>query len=386
MLWRFKPNWQNGVIESLEWATSVLRTRDGSEQRRMLRMQPRRRFQFNFTLKQSESQSFDNFLWENQSGLIYAPVWMDKSKTIGPTSGNIIQCDTVNKSYTAGQYVLLLSQTDYEILTIQSVAPELITTTANLTKSWPTDTEVYPVYYAGIEGNVAFTRQTDYHITGSVQQLLEPVTSDAYLPDQSAPVTLDGYEYFTTRPNWAGGFAMSQNFPLETVDSITGPIERSKISDLPETIRPVRFLLKTREEIRQFREFVARRKGRLKPFLMPSWFSDLKPAAGIMSNDTRIFCENNGQADVGNIAERKHIYIRIGHVTYTREVTDVQLSGDFVEVSFVPPLGGTYAKDQILGIYFVSPFRLASDAVTIEWQTDSIATVDLQVVNVKRQS
>ncbi|MEL2255713.1 hypothetical protein, partial [Klebsiella pneumoniae] len=46
--WPFAPDWADGVQESLEWLTELLTSTSGVEQRRSLRLSPRRSFEAEF--------------------------------------------------------------------------------------------------------------------------------------------------------------------------------------------------------------------------------------------------------------------------------------------------------------------------------------------------
>lgn len=48
--WAWPPNWADGVEERLEWLTDVLTSRSGMEQRRALRVAPRRSFEASFVV------------------------------------------------------------------------------------------------------------------------------------------------------------------------------------------------------------------------------------------------------------------------------------------------------------------------------------------------
>ena len=61
-IWTFRPNWSGGVTERLEWLTDVLPSRVGAEQRRGLRLSPRRSLEFQLLLHGEERTFFDLML------------------------------------------------------------------------------------------------------------------------------------------------------------------------------------------------------------------------------------------------------------------------------------------------------------------------------------
>jgi hypothetical protein len=61
-VWSIKPNWVNGIREKLSWLTDVLASSYGTEQRRALRLSPRREFEMTFNPVDEARSYFDLFL------------------------------------------------------------------------------------------------------------------------------------------------------------------------------------------------------------------------------------------------------------------------------------------------------------------------------------
>ncbi len=68
--WPFAPDWSDGVQESLEWLTELLTSTSGVEQRRSLRLSPRRSFEAEFYAEGRERVLLDLSLagWADESG------------------------------------------------------------------------------------------------------------------------------------------------------------------------------------------------------------------------------------------------------------------------------------------------------------------------------
>ena len=65
-LWTFPPNWNSPIKETLEWLTDVLQSPSGAEQRRALRLAPRRSFTFEVLVHQAQRTRAD--LWAHVLG------------------------------------------------------------------------------------------------------------------------------------------------------------------------------------------------------------------------------------------------------------------------------------------------------------------------------
>ena len=63
-----KPNWANGWLERLMWATDVLTARDGTEQRVGLRAKPRRSLEFSILVGSADAALLDVLLsaWQSR--------------------------------------------------------------------------------------------------------------------------------------------------------------------------------------------------------------------------------------------------------------------------------------------------------------------------------
>lgn len=76
-VWSIPPNWQDGIGETLEWRTSVQASARGAEQRRGMRLSPRRSFEVTFTPRGPIRTLFDLFIMRAGGSEIYFPVWPD---------------------------------------------------------------------------------------------------------------------------------------------------------------------------------------------------------------------------------------------------------------------------------------------------------------------
>jgi hypothetical protein len=121
ILFAFPPNWGQGMTEKLEWKTDILRSFSGSEQRRILRRNPRRSFTYTLRVWRDEAQAFDNILWGWQKKYYGLPVWTDKARlTATATSGDAaIAFPTANLSFALdGLGVIFDDFNNYEVFEI----------------------------------------------------------------------------------------------------------------------------------------------------------------------------------------------------------------------------------------------------------------------------
>jgi hypothetical protein len=79
-LWTIRPNWREGILERLSWLTDVLGGSWGTEQRRALRLSPRRQFEINFNPIDAARSYFE--LWLHRYGSIefMVPLFHDRGR------------------------------------------------------------------------------------------------------------------------------------------------------------------------------------------------------------------------------------------------------------------------------------------------------------------
>jgi len=69
------PNWQGGILEKLEYLTNVLPSSTDAEQRRMLRVHPRRSFEVSFLREKDERARLDSFVSGHGHEPFLVPLW-----------------------------------------------------------------------------------------------------------------------------------------------------------------------------------------------------------------------------------------------------------------------------------------------------------------------
>src|SRR3546814_9546243 len=77
-VWSIRPNWREGVLERLEWLTDVLSSTIGVEQRRALRVSPRRYIEITVNPTGNERSFLDLVLHKMGSDKWLFPLWWDQ--------------------------------------------------------------------------------------------------------------------------------------------------------------------------------------------------------------------------------------------------------------------------------------------------------------------
>lgn len=380
-LWPFAPNWKNPVDEFLEWSTNVITAHDGSEQRIQLRSEARRGIEYEFLLGREDSQRFDSITWGWQNRMFAVPYWQYQTRLTADVAAGAtsIPANTTDAGFVVGETAAIYANAGaYEVVEIASVTPTSIELTRGTLNSWGSGTRLFPVSISKVLGNIPVTRQTSAALTGRVSFMANPVVNDSFTPEASAPTTYNGYEVITRQPDWQGGVSNDIDYPNDTVDFSVGPLDISVTRDTPVLMKRYRWLLRNRAAVREFREFLKRRSGMAVPVYVPSWHEDLTLSSAISSSATTISCLNRDFFSlVGVDPARAHLMIRArSGAIYYRPITTVSLAGETVVLGIGTALGLTLQPTDVKAIHFLGLYRLAADRVTLEWQTDSVATVD----------
>jgi hypothetical protein len=177
--WTFRPNWDGGVEERMEWVTDVQTSYDGAEQRISLRTNPRRFMSYNFMLdNNADRRKFEAMLFNWGARTWLVPIW---------TEGNVLSAELTSGSSgitlarASGDWqdnrtaIIMngLGAFDYEIIRISTVAGTVVTFSENTTRTWPAGSVIYPASTALLENSLKlnrFTRDTEY---GSCQMNLK---------------------------------------------------------------------------------------------------------------------------------------------------------------------------------------------------------------------
>ena len=97
--WALTPDWATPIEEKLGWKTDKLRAWDGTEQRRALRIAPRRNVKIATWMSKQDKQFVENqlFAW---GALIWAlPIWWDGQRLSAPSNPGdmLVLADTVGR-------------------------------------------------------------------------------------------------------------------------------------------------------------------------------------------------------------------------------------------------------------------------------------------------
>ena len=369
------PDWANGIRERLIWATDIMQSPRGAEQRRAIRLAPRRELNADLIVDGRERQAFDMAMFGWGARIWAVPIWPEiQLLSSGVDAGALeIPCDTSHLDFRDNGLALLRGETSfhYETVEIQSIAADALTLKRPLQMSWPAGTRLYPARTARLSQVPELARKTDMMQTASVNfEVMEPSDWPAVMP----ATTYRSFPVYDAVPEESQDLTSSfANLTLLLDNGSAIP----RLQDTSGKAMPVllhRWQLYGRAERAAFRSFLYALDGRRVPVWIPTHADDLTLVATITSNAAVMDIAAIGytrfaQTKVGRWDIR--IWLRDGSVFYRRITAAAEISTEVERLVIDSSFGITITPDDVMRISFLQLVRSDSDSVEIEHVTDS---------------
>lgn len=260
------------VNETLQFLSDPMESYNGTEQNLQLRAKPRQSFQYQIPVKPSTDPS----IWNTSYGAIRkkwaVPVWHD-AQNVGTVAAGAdhVLCDTTYYDLRPSSLAMLFNLCGtYQILEIDDIESDRI----NISGTTDAISNAYliPVRIGYVTGSI--TKPTN-GFTGKVSINFFVLDTAEYTP--SAPTQyLSNDIYFSPGLTDAGGVETSFNMREDVIDYDLGEREVRTPWALPKFGRPHRVLMATKEERKEYRDFIYRRLGKVRPFWLPTFENNLR--------------------------------------------------------------------------------------------------------------
>ncbi|HEX7647399.1 MAG TPA: hypothetical protein VF450_08330 [Noviherbaspirillum sp.] len=366
--WALTPDWSQGVRETLQFKTDVMIAWSGAEQRRALRIAPRRQFQFTAPMGQQERRFIEAALFAWSSMVWALPIFSDGQRlTSALLPGALtVACDTVNRDFRAGGLAILITDAaHYEVLQITSVTNTALALTNAVAGSWPVGSRLYPVRTARLVSYPKITRSNSQFAT--VQPSFVTVEPCDWTPASGLP-QYRGYPVLENSPDDSASADASYERESNLIDNDTGVVEMDDTADIGFPTWTHAWFMQGRTQRAFFRSLMYLLKGRQGEIWVPTYQSDLQLAALISSSATTIDVQMTGYTLflVGQL-NRRDIRIELlnGTVFYRRVTGSTGVDANTERLSIDSSLGQQVALSQVRRISFMSLCRLNSDNIDI---------------------
>ncbi|WLJ71134.1 hypothetical protein [Sphingomonas phage Carli] len=378
----FRINWKNGIAERLEWKTDVLKDFAGNEQRRGLRLTPRREFEVTLTVWDAERSFLDLWLHRMLSQEFLFPVWHDsvRASLPAPQGQDTIWVDTRGLEFQIGSYGLLRGPTALlsERIEIAEVYDDRIVAAANLVLDWPKGTRVEPLLRgrmteqtrASLSGGRAGDTQAVFQTTREAPYSLGAAPADQYaaLPVMMPP------------PNRSEQIDMNYIWSFFESDSMSGRSYRRSDEKRSMIAQKHSWFLHGRAAKAAFRSLLYRLKGSLMPFWLPTFNHDLQMAVDTAPGASTLEIDAIGFSYTGGPTSGRE-YIVIDTVTQGRiyrRVTGTAAAPNGRERLVVDaPFAGGLLRQNVNYISWIDTARLENDRLELTHvnAADGVTTV-----------
>ena len=369
--WGFAPDWSSNITERLEWLTDVLSSPQGGEQRRALRISPRRSWDAAMLVEGTERALFDLALagWGRRVWAV--PVWYDAQELATDlAAGSMrINCSVALLDFRAGGLAMLRGDTAFdteavEILAIDANGLQLKRATQ---QRWPAGTRLYPVRTARI-ASIDSKRLTDK--LNRAQLTFDLAESSDWTA--SLPVAMyRGRPVFELRPDETEDLTLNYERLLQTLDNGSALPAVTDTAGRNFSVQQHRWALEGRKERAAWRGLVYGLRGRAKSVWVPTHAWDLqltKPASGSLLTVERIGYARFGVKTQGRQDIR--IEMHSGAVIY-RRITAAAEDAGTESLNLDADLPGAINPADVWRISFMSLCRAADDALELTHVTDS---------------
>lgn len=371
-LWPYTPNWAENYVANYAYKTESVVSRNGKEQRRALRHNPRFYSEFGMTLANGQLARFDALMggWQNKPFVM--PDFTEYTTLASSTNpgDETLDVSTVPAWLVDHATVVIASG----VYLVTDVTGSTVTVTPRLS-SFTAGERVT----LGRSGQIAASAVNDLQ-TNMVSRF--KVRFDAYPPAQlpatppAAALTFNGREVFLKKPNWVSTPQVTHDWPVEAVDYGRGRNVFFQVIDFCQRSTRATYTARTPTEVLEIRNFFDRMYGMRGEFYAPTWNPDMELAAPVVGGNTALTVKDSYVYDFlrDSTVHRCIAIVRTDGSVLLRKTNSVTLVDGNTVIGVTESLP---AISEVTMICWLHACALSSDILTITWLTDTVAQIGL---------
>lgn len=396
-----KPNWQSGFRVEYEFNTDVFTARDGTENRRSLRGDPRSKVRIRTWREGEGAQDLQVLFDTGHVDTFYVPDPSREATTANDLNYGIDQVVLTSMPdwVVAGAAVVVVSGSVMENYTVESVTGLTVDFTEPATLEFPSGAKMF-----GAFPSIATKAFKGSWLTATVFEVdldctVLPGTDK--LPDPVAwPTTFDGLPVFDLSPDWSKGSSITVNGNREMNDFGRGVISVRDVRGFPNQDTQWGFMEADRASVTKVLDFFRLQKGMRGSFYAPSLVMDMTADEDVVSGSSTLRIKGDALARAyGARPYNRAISILLNDGTIIRrKITDISLfdngigwgydwggnwGGVGAQSDSLITIEGTWGTDvpveDIKLMSWLRKSRFAADRLTIEWKTSTVATIAVTI-------
>lgn len=376
-----RPNWADGITEYLEWKTDIMQGLDGAEQRRALRITPRRLFEIVFNPFNNDRSFMDLFLHRMGDEEFLLPLWHDQASLTAALAqgGNRVSIDNTFREFETGGLAIIYGSTfSYEVVSIESQDDTGLDLAAPTAHAWPVGCKVYPLRVA-IFDDTAITSAAKTSTVGDTTLLFRLNRANPYDAGDEDLTIYDGYPMLTVEPNRMDDLSMDYARLTSDYDNDFGLTLRRDETTRAFTTSFYNWQVVGREAHHKLRQLFYRMEGRLKGVWLPTFNADFTLARPLGAADTRVSIEEIGWAYTGGAVNGRTRAIILGSDFQHHPVRFNGLVAPLAEGEERLTLTAAAGFTATTGAYgsFMDTARLDQDRLEIKHHTDSDGVMEV---------
>lgn len=370
---------QVGSNETLLWNTDIQIAYNGTEHRSAKRFYPRHEFTYQIPFQSDRKRSIENSIYGSMETDHLVPHFINSYATNGTVASNAttISFTGVNPRslgfYTNG-FAYIYNNTSYSIVTVSNVSHNTLTFTGHSTSI--TSANVCPLHVCYLKDSPVFSY-------GSTTANLRAtyVSKDSNIPSEFGggnPSTFLSNDVYSIS-NYIPTESIDKSFSKK-IDTINNEISNNVYTVSGYTNTRISYIHRTvirdRQELLNFLNFLYRRQGRFRSFWLPSFQDDID-IVNTGTITTTLTIRNDSYTDFSN---RTHIGLLIQGTWNFITVSNIASSGSLVNLT-IPNINTNVNNIEIAS--FLGLYRLDTDRVELNYLGNNVITCSLNIVELQ---
>lgn len=378
-LWPFFPNWSGNYTETFAYLTEIITSENGREQRRAWRQMARRSVSYDTLARRDRFYAMRRALAKQDDDLVF-PDERSHAKILTPTTAGSLAATFApmpNWMTTGRQVIFEAPGTRQRTLrTVDGVSGTTVTFTAP-SPVWPARTKVMPAMFGRMAQSITIRSETDNVARVPVSLDVTPGTEIEIV---GAPVTVfNGVEVLSHRPNWAKPPQFEVSDPTLWTDNQMGVRTPYRPIDFGTEVIQSEHVVRSPADLNAVLGLFQRSRGRCGEFYVPSWMNDIPLAEDVVSGASTFVVAGHDFFDAyDGDPVRKAFCVQVSGQTLYFQIDHLEKSTSGAARTFVfttTPAPATIARANRPMVSWMLVCRFASDELTVQWLTDTVATI-----------